>query len=55
MTAHPYTDPIGLRRALETRLNAESMRTGLPLDRIRKEAAMQRLLGRVAAIAAPDS
>ena len=55
MTTHPYTDPIGLRRALETRLNAESRRTGLPLDRIRKEAAMQRLLARVADVAAPDS
>jgi len=42
-----------MRAALEQRLRALHASTGLPLDRLRKEVALQRLLARIAA-AAPD-
>lgn len=48
-----YPDPTALRRSLETRLKTRSEQCGLPLDRLRKEAALQRLLARIAATA-PD-
>lgn len=49
MTRH--RDATALRRSLETRLKTRSDHSGLPLDRLRKEAALQRLLARVAATA----
>jgi hypothetical protein len=48
-----YTDAAGLRRALEDRLKTRSAHSGMPLDRLRKEAALQRLLARIA-VAAPE-
>lgn len=50
-----YAHPAALRRALEMRLKTRSEQSGLPLDRLRKEAALQRLLARIAAIAPEDS
>ncbi len=50
-----FTDAAALRRSLETRLKTRSQDTGLPLDRLRKEAALQRLLARIVAVAQKDS
>lgn len=50
-----YAQPAALRRALEDRLKKYSRDRGLPLDRVRKEAAFQRLLARIAAVAPSDS
>jgi hypothetical protein len=44
-----------MRAALEQRLLARSRSASLPLDRLRKEAAIQRLLARVAAEAPAGS
>lgn len=48
-----YATPEAFRRALEDRLNAVYRQTGLPLDRLRKQAAAQRLLARLVE-AAPE-
>jgi hypothetical protein len=50
----PY-EPAALRRGLEDRLKARAADSRLPLDRLRKEAALQRLLARIAVAAPPDS
>jgi len=50
-----YEQPHALRRALEDRLKAQSRSSGLPLDRLRKEAAFERLLARLAVTAPPGS
>ena len=47
MNPTSYRDPAGLRTALERRLLARARANGLPLDRLRKEAAMQRFLARL--------
>ncbi|HEY3716493.1 MAG TPA: nucleotidyl transferase AbiEii/AbiGii toxin family protein [Jatrophihabitantaceae bacterium] len=44
-----YEQPQALRRALEDRLKTQAQASGLPLDRLRKEAAFERLLARLAA------
>ena len=44
-----YEQPQALRRALEDRLKSQARASGLPLDRLRKEAAFERLLARLAA------
>jgi len=46
-----YTTPAALRAALEDRLRHRAQDTGVPLDRLRKEVAHQRLLARLAAVA----
>lgn len=50
-----YSRPESLRQALEDRLKARARDTSLPLDRLRKEAAFQRLLARIAATAPEGS
>lgn len=50
-----FADAAALRRSLETRLKTRSQDTGLPLDRLRKEAALQRMLARIAAVAPKGS
>ena len=50
-----YAQPAALRAALEARLKTHSHERGLPLDRVRKEAAFQRLLARIAAVAPAGS
>ncbi|MGH3518339.1 MAG: nucleotidyl transferase AbiEii/AbiGii toxin family protein [Haloechinothrix sp.] len=50
-----YNDATALRRALEQRLKKRSSQSGLPLDRLRKEAALHRLLARITVTAPPDS
>ncbi len=55
MTAHPYPDSAAMRMALEQRLLARHRSTNLPLDRLRKEAALQRLLARIAVVAPANS
>lgn len=50
-----YSDPAALRRSLETRLKTRGEQSGLPLDRLRKEAALQRLLARIAETAPEGS
>jgi hypothetical protein len=50
-----YADPSALRKALEERLRGQSLQTGAALDRLRKEAALQRLLARLAAAAPPQA
>lgn len=50
-----YSRPESLRQALEDRLKARAREASLPLDRLRKEAAFQRLLARVAATAPEGS
>lgn len=47
MMGRPYLDPAGMRTALERRLRDRHESTFLPLDRLRKEAALQRLLARI--------
>jgi hypothetical protein len=49
MTGRTYASPAAMRAALEQRLLDRSRSAKLPLDRLRKEAAIQRLLARVAA------
>lgn len=44
-----------LRRALEDRLKTQASARGLPLDRLRKQAAFERLLARLAATAPEGS
>lgn len=51
----PYQTAAALRRALETRLRRRIRETPVPLDRLRKEVAHQRLLARLALTAPPDS
>jgi hypothetical protein len=41
-----YRRPEDLRRALEARLHQQGLQEGVPLDRLRKEAAFARLLAR---------
>lgn len=56
MTMPPrYSDPHALRKALEERLRQQALQSGTALDRLRKEAALQRLLARLAAVAPPES
>ena len=55
MTGRAYASPAAMRTALEQRLRALHAATGLPLDRLRKESALQRLLARIAAEAPADS
>lgn len=50
-----YSRPESLRQALEDRLKARARDDSLPLDRLRKEAAFQRLLARIAATAPKGS
>ena len=47
-----YATAEAMRRALEDRLRARASASVIPLDRLRKEAAFQRLLARIA-VAAP--
>lgn len=49
----PY-QPAALRASLETRLKARAADSPIPLDRLRKEAALQRLLARLVVVAPPD-
>lgn len=46
--------PAALRRSLETRLQSHAAASPSPLDRLRKEATLQRLLARLAQVAPPD-
>jgi hypothetical protein len=55
MTGGAYASPAAMRDALERRLLDLHNSTRLPLDRLRKEAALQRLLARIAAVAPPGS
>jgi hypothetical protein len=55
MTGRHYSSPAAMRTALEQRLRDRHASTNLPLDRLRKEAALQRLLARIAAVAPADS
>lgn len=50
-----YSTAAAFRQALENRLKTEALRTGVPYDRLRKEAAFQRLLARVQRVAPRDS
>lgn len=45
-----YWDARAFRVALEDRLRRQARATGRPLDRLRKEAAAQRLLARLVAV-----
>ncbi|HEY0475844.1 MAG TPA: nucleotidyl transferase AbiEii/AbiGii toxin family protein [Kribbella sp.] len=55
MSAHDrYQNPTSFRTALEQRLRAEGLASGIPLNRLRKEAAFNRLLARLCR-AAPDA
>lgn len=47
-----YEQPHALRQALEDRLKAQSRSSRLPLDRLRKEGAFERLLTRTGLIVA---
>src|SRR3984885_6423651 len=51
MTGRPYVSPAAMRTALEQRLRDRQASNNLPLDRLRKEAAVQRLLARIATVA----
>jgi Nucleotidyl transferase AbiEii toxin, Type IV TA system len=55
MNGRTYASPTAMRAALEQRLLAQSRSAKLPLDRLRKEAAIQRLLARMAAEAPAGS
>jgi hypothetical protein len=55
MTGQRYATPAAMRAALEQRLRERRNSTGLPLDRLRKEVALQRLLARIAAVAPAGS
>ncbi|MFN2488278.1 MAG: nucleotidyl transferase AbiEii/AbiGii toxin family protein [Actinomycetota bacterium] len=50
-----YSSAAAFRQALEDQLKSEALRTGVPYDRLRKEAAFQRLLARVQRVSTPDS
>ncbi len=50
-----YVRPESLRQALEDRLKARARAASLPLDRLRKEAAFQRLLARIVATARKEA
>ena len=43
----PYKTSAAFRVALEERLRQRALESGTPLDRLRKEAALQRLLARM--------
>ena len=51
----PYANARAFRDGLEDRLRRLARDTGRPLDRLRKEAASQRLLSRLVAVAPPDA
>jgi len=55
MTGRTYASPAAMRSALEQRLLDRSKSAKLPLDRLRKEAAIQQLLARIAAEAPAGS
>jgi len=55
MNQRAYVSPAAMRAALEQRLLARSRSTRLPLDRLRKEVAIQRLLARIEAEAPTGS
>lgn len=55
MTGPRYATPAAMRTALEQRLRERHNSSGLPLDRLRKEVALQRLLARIAAEAPAGS
>jgi hypothetical protein len=46
-----YSSATAFRQALEDRLKAEALQTGVPYDRLRKEAAFHRLLARLQRVA----
>lgn len=50
-----YRDARAFRAALEERLRRQARSSGRPLDRVRKEAAAQRLLARLVAVAPEGS
>lgn len=50
-----YTSPQAFRAALEHRLRQRHVESALPLDRLRKEAAAQRFLARLVAVAPEGS
>lgn len=50
-----YASATAFRQALEARLKAEAFETGVPYDRLRKEAAFQRLLARLQRVAPSGS
>lgn len=50
-----YSSATAFRQALEDRLKTEALETGVPYDRLRKEAAFQRLLARLERVAPQDS
>ncbi len=52
---HRYPTAAAFRAALEDHLRRRAHSTGVPLDRLRKEIAHQRLLARLAAVAPPGS
>ncbi len=49
-----YSSATAFRQALEDRLKAEALHTGVPYDRLRKEAAFHRLLARLQRVAPQD-
>jgi hypothetical protein len=53
MTTGRYQTEAGFRRALEDRLRRIALETGRPLDRLRKEVALERFMARLAEVA-PD-
>ncbi len=55
MTGRTYASATGMRTALEQRLRDRHSATKLPLDRLRKEVALQRLLARISAAAPAGS
>lgn len=52
---HRYRTAAALRTALEDHLRRRTRSSGVPLDRLRKEIAHQRLLARLAVVAPPGS
>jgi len=55
MTGRTYASATGMRTALEQRLRDRHSATKLPLDRLHKEVALQRLLARISAAAPAGS
>lgn len=55
MTGRAYASPAAMRTALEQRLRDRHRASKLPLDRLRKEVALQRLLARICAAAPAGS
>ncbi len=53
--AHRYRTQTALRTAVEEHLRQRAHNTGVPLDRLRKEAAHQRLLARLVVVAPTGS